>query len=285
MKHEHLSFFCSLLLVTLLGTTATAWHGHPERHHAPPAANCERKKELLEAHLDEYITEKMEAGNAVGLSVVVVANNRIVYQKGFGYADRENSVPVDSSTVFHIGSVTKVFTGIGIMQLVQSGQIDPDKPVQRYLPELQINYLESTGIPVTIRSMLAHQSGLTESYQKGAEGTEEYPTDYDFRMYAQFSKIESNRHFPRSPRSRPCRNISSVSSPEATALPMRTLSRSMRITIPCICTRHTAIAHRFFTIRTTGCHIMSMAPCYPAYGCPYSGLTIKRYSALNPVMI
>lgn len=155
---------------------------------------CDVKKRRFERRMDQYIQEKMAQNSAVGLSIVVVENNRIVYEKGFGYADRENSVAVNGSTLFHVGSITKLFTGIGIMQLAQKGLIDIDAPIQQYLPEFSIKYHTTTGQPITLRSMMAHQSGIMGD-KLANEFAPEYPAD-DFRTYPVFAQ---NEYAPYSP--------------------------------------------------------------------------------------
>lgn len=160
--------------------------------------NCQNadqsKIKQLEAAMDGYITQQMEINNASGLSVVIVDNNRVIYQKGFGFADKENQVAVTDSTLFHIGSITKLFTGIGIMQLAQKGLVNIDAPIQKYLPEFSVKYHISTRSPITIRSIMAHQSGLFGDKMSNDGGTS-YPSE-DFRMYPEFAQNQYAAYHP-----------------------------------------------------------------------------------------
>ena len=92
--------------------------------------------------------------HAPGFAVAVVRNGRIVERFAAGDADVAASRPVTPQTVFHIGSITKMFTATAVMQLVQAGKIDLQAPVTEYLPQ----YAAWRG--VTIAELLMHRSGI-----------------------------------------------------------------------------------------------------------------------------
>jgi CubicO group peptidase (beta-lactamase class C family) len=138
--------------------------------------------------MDEFITARMGETNAVGMSIVVVDNDKVVYEKGFGFSDKEQGIPVQSSTLFHVGSITKLFTGISIMQLAQKGQIDIDAPIQDYLPDFSIKYHVNARQMITVRSIMAHQSGVFGDRLTAEDGSH-YPIE-DFRTFPQFSQNE-----------------------------------------------------------------------------------------------
>lgn len=193
---KRLTYFalCGIFCFSSMVTMTSAQPVSVCKSHDGNAALCKKKDELLEKRMDAFIAQKMEEDNAIGVSVVVVQNNRTVYQKGFGYADVENEVPVDSTTVFHIGSITKLFTGIGIMQLVQQGLLDIDAPIQQYLPEFSIKYHEDTDKPITIRSIMTHQSGIFGDKSGGLINAT-YP-EADFRIYPEFAGNEYAAYHP-----------------------------------------------------------------------------------------
>jgi CubicO group peptidase (beta-lactamase class C family) len=151
-------------------------------------------KKLFESRMDDYIAAQMKEKNGAGLSIVVVDNDSVIYEKGFGLADKEKAVPVGKSTLFHIGSITKLFTGIGIMQLAQKGLIDIDAPIERYLPEFSIKYHKYPRQTITVRSIMAHQSGIfgDKEYQ-GSDSV--YPAE-DFRAFPEFTKHEYAAYAP-----------------------------------------------------------------------------------------
>lgn len=110
--------------------------------------------------VDRYITDRMEAARIPGASVAIVKDDRIVYLKGYGRAD-ESGRPVTPQTPFVIGSISKTFTALAVMQLVESGKVDLDAPVQRYLSWFRVADAEASA-QITIRSLLNHTSGLPQ---------------------------------------------------------------------------------------------------------------------------
>jgi len=112
--------------------------------------------------IEKMITELMEKNFVPGVSVAIAQNGRIVYSKGFGFADLENRVPFTAQTVSRIGSVSKTFTALAIMQLAEQGKINLEAEVQTYVP----TFPKKTG-PITIRQLLCHQSGIR--HYKGNE--------------------------------------------------------------------------------------------------------------------
>jgi CubicO group peptidase (beta-lactamase class C family) len=89
------------------------------------------------------------------MSVAVVRQGKLVYAKGFGFADLENDVKAKPDTVYRIGSVTKQFTATMVMQLVQEGKLKLDDPMRKHLPDLPEAWDK-----VTIRHLLNHTSGI-----------------------------------------------------------------------------------------------------------------------------
>jgi D-alanyl-D-alanine carboxypeptidase len=108
-----------------------------------------------EARAEAIIVEAMKAGPIPGVSVAIEQDGKIVYQKGFGYADLERHIPVTPETRFPIGSITKSFTGLAVMQLVNAGKVDLDKPAGLYLPDLP-----EPDRSVSVHYLLNHTSGI-----------------------------------------------------------------------------------------------------------------------------
>jgi CubicO group peptidase (beta-lactamase class C family) len=105
--------------------------------------------------LDSLVTSAHESGGFDG-AVLVAENGRVVFKKAYGLADREWNVPNATDTRFRIGSVTKVFTAILVMQFVQEGKLDLDAHISDYLPD----YPAKTARVVTLRHLLSHTSGI-----------------------------------------------------------------------------------------------------------------------------
>ena len=91
-------------------------------------------------------------------SVLVASGDEVVYERGFGEADRSWGIPNAPDTRFLIGSITKQFTAALVLQLAEEGALDLDAPVTRYLPD----YPAAQGDRVTIHHLLSHTSGVPE---------------------------------------------------------------------------------------------------------------------------
>lgn len=110
--------------------------------------------------VDDYVTARMEAARIPGLSAVIVKGDQIVFLKGYGQADSSDR-QVTPQTPFIIGSISKTFTALALMQLVEAGKVDLDAPVQRYLPWFRIAD-PAASAQITVRSLLNHTSGLPQ---------------------------------------------------------------------------------------------------------------------------
>jgi CubicO group peptidase (beta-lactamase class C family)/D-alanyl-D-alanine dipeptidase len=93
-----------------------------------------------------------------GLSIAIVDRQQTVWAQGFGFADPLTKEPATAETVYRIGSVSKLFTDIGVMQLVERGELNLDAPVTNYLPDFQPH--NPFGTPITLRQLMSHRSGL-----------------------------------------------------------------------------------------------------------------------------
>lgn len=108
--------------------------------------------------LSNFIQHEMQDKRLPAFSIALVDNQQIVWAQGFGYADPDKKIPATANTVFRIGSVSKLFTDIGVMQLVERGQLDLDAPIQKYLPDFHPKNPFHTEI--TLRQLMSHRAGL-----------------------------------------------------------------------------------------------------------------------------
>src|SRR3989442_8254857 len=83
-----------------------------------------------------------------------------MWAKGFGYSDVDKKTPATPSTIYRMASVTKLLTATAMMQLRDHGQLGLDDPVAKYLPWFQIRNRYPDALPITIRHLLTHTSGL-----------------------------------------------------------------------------------------------------------------------------
>nr|WP_255293752.1 beta-lactamase family protein [Bacillus wiedmannii] len=113
----------------------------------------------VEAFTNKVIPEKMKKENAAGVALVVVKDNQILFQKGFGFSDKEKNTPIDpKKTVFRLASISKVFTASAVMQLVEQGKIELNKDIVNYMGGLK--YQNNMGEPVTMEHLLTHTTGF-----------------------------------------------------------------------------------------------------------------------------
>jgi CubicO group peptidase (beta-lactamase class C family) len=112
------------------------------------------------AELEAYVNQLVAISRPPGLSLVVVKNGEMVYNKSFGLADSPNRVPATQETIYHWGSMTKPTTATAIMQLNERGALSIDDPVTDYLPDFHVQYPSNTSEQITIRHLLNHSSGI-----------------------------------------------------------------------------------------------------------------------------
>jgi serine beta-lactamase-like protein LACTB, mitochondrial len=112
--------------------------------------------------IEQLIQEELQKNGAPGAAVAIEQDGRVVFAKGFGYADVENKTPFTAQTVSRIGSISKTFTALAVMQLVEQGKIKLDDEVQVYVPSFP-----KKSAPVTIRQLLGHLGGIR--HYKGEE--------------------------------------------------------------------------------------------------------------------
>ena len=117
------------------------------------------QEETEYAAIDAYITEQANDLGIPGMALGIVEDGQIAHLQGFGVADSSGRM-VTPQTPFHIGSVTKSFTALAVMQLVEAGKIDLDAPVQEYLPWFTLADNE-TSAKITVRNLLNHTSGIS----------------------------------------------------------------------------------------------------------------------------
>jgi CubicO group peptidase (beta-lactamase class C family) len=112
--------------------------------------NAQNISQRLDEYFDSVHTDGWMNGN-----VLIAEDGKIVYKKSFGYADFQNQTPNSDSTLFPLGSISKTFTAIAVLQLKEKGKLHLEDPLSRYL----------TNFPypaITISQVLSHTSGLPD---------------------------------------------------------------------------------------------------------------------------
>lgn len=116
----------------------------------------------LEAFLDQLMQEQMEEHHIAGAVVSVVKDGEMIFAQGYGLADVAANKPVDpETTLFHTGSIAKVFTFTAVMQLVEQGKLDLSTDINTYLDfKIPATYAE----PITMAHLMSHSAGLDEFF-------------------------------------------------------------------------------------------------------------------------
>jgi CubicO group peptidase (beta-lactamase class C family) len=107
--------------------------------------------------IDRYASQMMQEAGTPGLALALVDRAGVITVRTYGYADLERHIPVTLATRFEIGSISKSFTTIALLQLADSGRFDPQLPVARYLPWFTP---PTRWRPVTGHDLLTHTAGL-----------------------------------------------------------------------------------------------------------------------------
>jgi CubicO group peptidase (beta-lactamase class C family) len=103
--------------------------------------------------------------NIPAIAVAVARHGKILWQEGFGWADRENRIPANEHTMFSLASISKPITATGLMILVQAGKIQLDRPINDYLGTAKLQARVGNARDATVRRVAAHTSGLPMHYQ------------------------------------------------------------------------------------------------------------------------
>ena len=107
------------------------------------------------SRIEEFIQRKMSLSRIPGLSISIISPDG-TYSRGFGFRDVEKGLPATSRTVYGIGSITKSFTALAVMKLVEEGRISLDDEISKYVPV----DIRPFGEPIRIKHLLTHTSGI-----------------------------------------------------------------------------------------------------------------------------
>ena len=136
-----------VLIVILLAATALA----------QPSPNRDAGLKEAYSRLDAYIAREMRDKGIPGLSLALTDRNGLLRTSTYGYADVKLKKPVTQETEFEIGSISKSFTAISLLQLSEQGKFDPRKPITKYLPWFSVH---SNYTPISGHDLMSHSAGL-----------------------------------------------------------------------------------------------------------------------------
>lgn len=107
--------------------------------------------------IDRFIRNQMQQRRIPGLQLAIVRHGKIIKTGNYGLANLQDSIPVGDKTVFTINSITKAFSGIAVLQLVEAGKLKLNAPISDYLADLP-----DTWKPITVQQLLSHISGIPD---------------------------------------------------------------------------------------------------------------------------
>ena len=116
---------------------------------------------VVEAFVDGLVKPLMKNNNSPSGTVAIARNGELIFAKGYGFQDVEQQIPVVADrTLFRPGSTSKLFTWVGVMQLVEQGKLDLDADVNEYLKTFKIK--DTFERPVTLRDIMTHTPGFED---------------------------------------------------------------------------------------------------------------------------
>lgn len=124
----------------------------------------------IETSIDAYVKE--HKNTTVGMECAVFDKNDVIFQKQYGYINKEDKIALKEDSVLDWGSITKTLIWVSAMQLWESGQLDFEKDIREYLPDGYLNFLRYDS-PITFTNLMNHQGGFQESM------SDIYLQDYD----------------------------------------------------------------------------------------------------------
>jgi CubicO group peptidase (beta-lactamase class C family) len=111
------------------------------------------------------IEQKLVAQNVPSLAVAVAKDGKIIWEEGFGWADREKRITATEHTMYSLASISKPITATGLMVLVERGKVDLDRPINDYLGQAKLNGRAFDASKATLRLVANHTAGVPLHYQ------------------------------------------------------------------------------------------------------------------------
>ena len=131
------------------------------------AAQINTISEELRAKIDSTYTTLLKRNKVTGTSIAIVDKGEIVYATGYGFSDLENKKKANANTIYGIGSITKAFTALSIMQLQEQNKLSVTNSIKDYLTDLKIENPFDDGNQIYINDILSHTSGLPSDIANG----------------------------------------------------------------------------------------------------------------------
>jgi CubicO group peptidase (beta-lactamase class C family) len=135
---------------------------------------CSAQSANEDTKIDSFIKQKISQYKIVGLAGLIIVDKKVAWSKGYGFSDKENEIPFEPTTIMNIASISKTITGTCLMQAVESGKLNLDEDINKYLPFLVTNH-HFPNDKITLRQLATHtstivdQEAYTKSYHFGGD--------------------------------------------------------------------------------------------------------------------
>lgn len=157
LNRERLKVLQVILVVSLLSSVACKQERSSTARVAVSVNAREDYQEIV-VELENMIQAEIQAKGLPALSISLVDDQSVVWSAGFGVENSQDGTPATSETIYRVGSVSKLFTDLAIMKLVEGGVIDLDEPVSTYIPSFEP--MNGYDAEITLRQLMSHRSGL-----------------------------------------------------------------------------------------------------------------------------
>lgn len=135
------------------------------------------------------IIDRMKCYKVPGVSIAVIKDYKIDWAKGYGLADTSKNIPVTTETMFSAGSISKFLMAVTALKMVENRQIGLDEPINNYLTSWKIAENDFTKKkPITLRMLLSHSAGTSQSSYFGFTPTQPLPTIVEILSGAKISE-------------------------------------------------------------------------------------------------
>ncbi|MCA1639791.1 MAG: beta-lactamase family protein, partial [Acidobacteria bacterium] len=155
MAHKLKTILLYVLAIAVLSLSSA--YGQSQTQQTTQTLDLRRVIERVDA----LAAAEIATDNIGGTTIGVISGGKLVWTKSYGYADVARKIPMTKDNVFGIGSITKQFTALMLMQLVEQGKVRLSDPVEKYLPEVKKLQNSFAGAPpITLIQLATHTSGL-----------------------------------------------------------------------------------------------------------------------------
>jgi CubicO group peptidase (beta-lactamase class C family) len=124
--------------------------------------------------LDTIIRNNLKRQRIPGAAVALIHEGRVLFSRCYGYADAEKKGAITEDTYFMAGSLTKSFTALAVLKLIEEGKIDPNADIKKYIPDFSIRILYDGEPLITVKHLLTHTSGLMVDYYVRSTGEKKH---------------------------------------------------------------------------------------------------------------